>query len=67
MAKARRPAARGAPEPVLAYCAQQDLELATYPSVEAQVAAAVAAVLPLLLLLLLRTAAAAVVAAVVSF
>jgi dGTPase len=27
------------PEPILAYCARQDLELATYPSVEAQIAA----------------------------
>ena len=31
--------AKSVPEPVRAYCAVQDLELATYPSVEAQVAA----------------------------
>jgi dGTPase len=29
---------RPVPEPILAYCAKQDLELATFPSVEAQVA-----------------------------
>jgi dGTPase len=32
-------AARPVPEPILAYCAKQDLELATYPAVEAQAAA----------------------------
>jgi dGTPase len=31
--------AKPIPEPILAYCAKQDLELQTYPSVEAQVAA----------------------------
>ena len=31
--------ARPVPEPILAYCAKQDLELATYPAVEAQAAA----------------------------
>lgn len=34
-AKAQKPV----PEPILAYCARQDLELATYPSLEAQTAA----------------------------
>jgi dGTPase len=36
----RRDGGLGAvPEPILAYCARQDLELATYPAVEAQAAA----------------------------
>ena len=32
------PDAAPVPEPILAYCAKQDLELATYPSIEAQAA-----------------------------
>jgi dGTPase len=38
-ARRRDGEARTIPEPILAYCARQDLELATYPSVEAQAAA----------------------------